>query len=353
MSTKIPVDIRTHHRIEFRRCRRRWGFKGGLIQNKGEIEPSIYLWMGTGFHFALEDYHGFKKFPTAAGAFAAYTDACRRTPGYQMPDDWKEGQELAEGMLDYYEVWMVGRDPLPTLWIDGIPQCEVRFRIPLPIDHPKYEIYARGTLDRVCIDEHGRLWIVEYKTAKRFETGHFDTDPQCNTYAWAGKVVYDRPVAGVIYQQHFKAIPEKPEFLKSGSFSCNKNQHTSHRLYRQALLDLYGDLKLAPAKNLEFLNNLTMEETAESDRYVRRDWVYRNDHQIQSEGVKMLMEIEEMLREDLPLYPTPTRDCSWDCKMLTACVSMDDGSDWEYALEHILQDSTQEDDSWRTHLQVA
>ena len=33
------------------------------------------------------------------------------------------------------------------------------------------------------------------------------------------------------------------------------------------------------------------------------------------------------------LYPNPTKDCSWDCRMLPVCGMMDDGSDWESVLQ--------------------
>ncbi|WP_419779109.1 PD-(D/E)XK nuclease family protein, partial [Parvimonas micra] len=68
--------------------------------------------------------------------------------------------------------------------------------MPIPLDeHPLLARYAaahgadcvlyRGTVDRVAIDSYGRLWIVEYKTAKRAEHLPYQTDPQVTTYVWA------------------------------------------------------------------------------------------------------------------------------------------------------------------------
>ena len=77
---------------------------------------------------------------------------------------------------------------------------------------------------------------------------------------------------------------------------------------------------------------------------------------IAAQGEKILLEAEDMLREDLPLYPNPNKDCSWSCPLEAACVAMDDGSDWESILESftVNRDSESyielEQDKWRNHL---
>lgn len=346
------ANIRTSGRTTFRRCRRKWNWSSDLRQNLDMFESAAPLWLGTGFHYALEDFHSSKHFATASDAFVGFAEAWRKTPGLQLPEGWEEQRDLAVGMLDYYQQWLKNRDPLKTYVLSGVPQVEVRFEIPLPFSNEFYdEAYYTGTLDRVSIDEHGRLWIVEYKTAKQFATGHFMTDQQITAYCWAASCIYDKPVAGVCYQQHKKVVPQEPEFLKSSRrFSVNKNQPTSHTLYRQALMNLYGSIERAPAENVAFLNDLVLGEGEDQDLFIRRDWVYRNEHQIQAEGEKILMELPEMLNQDLPLYPNPTRECVYDCSFNSACITMDDGGDWEFELNQLAKQREEENDSWRSRL---
>lgn len=349
------IVIRTSDRILRRRCKRKWNWGSHLKSNREGSETRSPLWMGTALHYALEDYHGFNKYGHPTKALAAFVQAWRNTLGLTLPDEWKEDVDLCQGMLNYYaNYWLKERDPLKTLWLDGVPQVEVRFRISLPLKGPNGEdVVYEGQLDRVIEDEHTRLWFQDYKSAKTFGRAHLDTDQQMSSYSWAGSVIFDRPVAGGIYQQHLKALPEPPRWLASGRYSTNKDQHTTHELYTEALLKLYGDVKKAPSDNIRFLNELVEAEQEHSNRYVRRDFVERNEHQIQAEGAKILMEAAEMIDPNAALYPSPTSDCSWDCDFLVPCLALDDGGDWEQEIELLTSPRPEERDEWRQHLPKA
>jgi hypothetical protein len=90
-------------------------------------------------------------------------------------------------------------------------------------------------------------------------------------------------------------------------------------------------------------------EGPDGDKFITRDFIARNEHTLQAEGVKILMEIEDMLNPDLPLYPNPTRECAqYRCDFLDACVSLDDGSDWESILnEEFKPQKENRADQWR------
>lgn len=323
-----------------------------MKRNLEPIQRSAPLWLGSGFHYALEDYHTVKQWPTGREALTQYARATKSVRKVILPDDWKEQLELGCQMLDHYEDWLTTREPLETFVWRGVPQAEAYFEIPLPIKGPNGEdVVYSGTLDRVIIDEHDRLWIVEYKTAKVFQLAHFETDDQCTSYCWGSRILYPGyEIAGVIYQQHKKAIPDEPLFLQAGRFSTNKTQATTWHLYKKALENLYGNINKAPGQNIEFLNMLAAKETPEQGPFVRRDWVYRNEHSIEAQGVKILLELEDMLNPNLPLYPNPTRDCSWDCSFLDLCIMLDDGSEWEYLLDELMMQRVKGDSSWRNHM---
>jgi len=258
-------------------------------------------------------------------------------------------------MMTYYETWLSERDPLKTFWFRDKPQVEVRAVLDVPFDVRKHfpdspytkAVYAL-TIDRVIEDENELLWLMDYKSARQVQTMHFATDPQIGAYYWAASAIYKRPIGGFIYQQHRKDLPKDPRFTAAGRLSTDKNQLTTHRAYRKALTNVFGhDPKRWPQVNLNFLNELAQEETADADKFIRRDRILRNEHSHESEGTKILLELEDMLNPHLPLYPNPTRDCVYMCPFMHACVSMDDGSDFEYELELQHGPRPSEEDSWR------
>lgn len=359
------IVIRTSDRIQFKKCRRAWAWSSHLKRNLGPSYLATPLWFGSGIHYALEDYHGYNVFGRPADAFKAYCLATAKQHLRDLPSDAQEHFELGQEMMNYYvDHWLSHRNVDVTYWEDGIPQVEVNFEIPIPLDDPQFAhlkelalangadtVLYRGTFDRVSIDADGCLWVVEYKTAKVAETNHYMTDPQVTTYVWAASHVYNRPVVGVVYQQFIKNKPSEPKILSSGKISTAENMNTSATLYRRALRAMYGAYEAAPKANQEKYVQLLQMETPDKDRYILRERLRRGEHMQQNEALKILLELEDMLNPTLPLYPNPTRECSRMCSFLSACVSMDDGGDWEYDLQMNFSKRDQAPDRmWRRRL---
>jgi hypothetical protein len=346
--------IRTSDRIAFRRCRRRWGWSSPLRTNLEPAEPAEPLWMGSLFHYAMEDFHGYNVYGHPARACDACVYAQRRTPGLTLPENYKELVDLCKEMVTFYaDEWLVQREPLQTFWFNGEPQVEVEFELEIPYTGKFSDLYEkiiyRGKIDRVVVDEFGILWPKDFKTAAQYETLHLDTDPQVTAYCWAIQCLYQNPVGGFIYQQHHKTPPHQVELLASGKLSANKAQRTTHARYWRAMKNIYGSPEKAPANIIACANELAQLEDENGDRFVRRDVARRNQHQIEAEGVKIMLELEEMLNPDLPLYPSPTRDCGW-CPWQQACISMDDGSDWQGELERLSRPGLNRAEPWRRYL---
>jgi hypothetical protein len=355
--TKIAV-IRTSDRTQYKRCRRRWNWSSHLRDGLMPIETASPLWAGSGFHYAMEDYHGFRKHKTIIDAFNAYVKATyyqsKASNHNRLPGDWPELTSLIRGMLEYYtEYWLQDRDPLRTFWWEGRPQVEVHIRVPLPIQPPPgYDAVVYDlTIDRIIEDDNGLLWIVDYKTAKKIQSSFFQTDPQISSYCWGASTLYGKPIAGFIYQQHRKDLPEDPRFnISSGKISVSPTLKTTHRHYRRSLINLYGEVLNAPKANVDYLNNLIRDEDENRDMFVQRNRVGRNEHQVRAEGEKIMLEVEEMLNDNLSLYPNPTRDCAWMCPFASPCIDMDDGSDWMDTLNSMFVPKDPEFDSWRRFL---
>lgn len=352
-ASRIAI-IRNSDRHLFRRCRRRWAWSSHLKQNLRLNSLASPLWFGSGVHFALEDFHGDKAYPTIVDAFLAYVEATKKQNRKGLPGDWPELSKLGEGMLNYYvNDWLVNRPSYRTFVWKGVPQVEVNFRIEIPWPQGKFgydRVIYSGTIDRVVIDDDGFLWFLEYKTAKVIQTLHLALDPQVSSYVWAGDHLYPGyQVAGVIYQQHRKTVPKPPEFTRSG-FSTDARQLTTYQEYGKALEKSFGSINRAPSKNVDFYNKLVKSEDLDWSKFIRRDRTRRNEHQRQAEGVKVMLEIEEMLNPETPLYPSPTRDCVYLCDFKSPCESLDDGSDWEYELALLTRQRDKEYDLWRKYL---
>lgn len=361
---KVAV-IRTSDRGGFRSCRRKWDFQSHLRRNLEPKQDAMPLWFGTGIHYALEahfDPNCPYPFKSPAEAFQCYVLATRINARQELPEGWQEEEEMGVAMLNYLmDDWLQTRNALKTFVYKGVPQLEINFQIEIPFDikaHYPNSPYDRavysGTIDRVVVDDEGRLWGLDYKTAKTMKSSHFANDPQATVYPWAMNEIYpEYETAGLIYWQMLKATPKPPEPLKSGKISTAANMKTSRPLYRRALIDVYGSVEKAPAANIDKLNQLAMQESTERDAFVRRDKVYQNRHSQEAEGAKILMEVADMLNPDLPLYPNPTFMCPHMCSFFEECISMNDGSDWEGQLEMNTQQRAKTDESWRTALPKA
>jgi hypothetical protein len=332
---KGGIEVHTSDRILFKRCRRKWDLsspiRNNLAPNSGAIAP---LWFGTGFHFAMEDIHGYHKYDSGADAFRVYASLFR---GDERPSEFDELVEMGVAMLDYYEnLWLPRRNEFRTVFVGDKPQVEVTFAIPIPgvVDRSTGEVrddvFYTGTFDRVVSDPYGRYWVVDYKTAQRFDTNKLDTDPQITAYTWAASQLYGVAFEGVLYMQFLKTIPGSPKILKNGEFSQAKNQGTTYALYTQALKEIHGKI---PYEYVDFVNYLASTESPDGDPLIRRDLVRRNEAFQEAELAKIIAEANDMLDPMLQLYPNPTRDCMWDCPFRVPCISMDDGSDWKLQLE--------------------
>lgn len=327
-----PFIIRTSDRILFKRCRRLWGWMSHLKQGRVLRESADYLWFGTGIHYALEDYHGLNLYEHPARAFLAYVEACRQAG--VLPGTWQEHQDLGITLMSYYaDQWLRHRHPLTTYERDGIPQVEVNGAIDLGVRTPDGRRVMYGfTMDRITIDDDGRIWIVEYKTAKQVRLFHFDVDEQITSYMWAAWRLYGILPAGVIYQQFVKKAPSLPKVLSTGKISTDMRQPTSAALYSKLLEDMFGTVDAAPPENVIALNKFRAMEDEDKDKFIIRHSIERNQAQLESFEKKIYLELEDITNPNLPLYPNATKDCEWMCPMQAACVAMDDGSDWEKTL---------------------
>ena len=130
-----------------------------------------------------------------------------------------------------------------------------------------------------------------------------------------------------------KNYPKPPTILKSGFLSCNRQEEgTTAELFMQSVkehgLELWYEDDERAQKYYDYLVRQG------DDNFVQRDMVFRNEHEIKAAHEHIIMIAKEMLREDIPLYPTPTgaQSCL-KCVFRMPCIAKDDGSDWQGMLE--------------------
>lgn len=205
-----------------------------------------------------------------------------------------------------------------------------------PIEVLIVPIHYHGTIDKIVVDRQGRWWLLDYKTAKGADTNKLDTDDQISAYMWAAEQWFQHKIHGFIYLQLTKDVTRPPRRLKNGDLSIDKKQKTTYALVKQAIIDEFGSVKQAPNKYIDFLNNMADKESPEGDRFIRWDFVRRSDAQLASTYKHIMGELRTMINPDFYRYPSPTRDCIWDCPLRDICLAMDrdEMSEVELALQN-------------------
>ena len=364
--------IRTSDRRTFRRCLRKWDFQSSLRGNWQHIgtEQNINFWFGSAIHFSMEDYHGENKFGDPRKAFWAYYQAF---PADELPMGAEVHYELGMAMLSYYLTWYKRHNDVSgfeTALVDPETHqlynphqvkktdrmeyaVEQSFILPLNtyvavdandnirkaffnVQDPScisftyngvecdiVPICYHGTMDRIVCDKYGRYWVLDYKTAKGADTNKLDTDDQISAYLWAFEKWFGIKPYGFIYLQLTKEAVQEPKRLKNGELSVDKKQKTTYSLLKQEIINDYGTVNAAPDKLIQFLNHMASIESPEGDRFIRWDFVKRTPEQIKSTEEHIMGELHHMLWEDLYCYPSPTRDCIWDCPCRDLCLALD------------------------------
>lgn len=227
----LPL-IRSHERIDFKRCPKKWYWKWrlGLTPKAKEFGA---LELGSWMHLALAQRYGNKRRMKLRHWFNAIAgEALRQARIAEVPEHLiaqaKELAQLGLAMAEAYDV-RYGRDPDVHVLAAEIP---LEFRI---TDYAgKLVAVHKLKPDLVYADQHGDVWLMEHKTAASIRTEHLVIDDQARPYvAMAGRALANAGVIkdpdqfkGVMYNFLRKAIPdsrptnEKGEYLnKDGSVS--------------------------------------------------------------------------------------------------------------------------------------
>jgi hypothetical protein len=351
MNNEMEV-IRGSEYSDFLRCRKRWDYRWNEGLRAKKLNDKLFI--GSLIHKWLEVYYETGNEHEAVRAMqnmwheadTQYTDQV----------ELQEMLHLAMNVTNHYwNTYKESDSKLTTI------ATELEFLVKLDEN-----ICYTGTIDWVFQDEEGRIWFADHKTTTSLDSYEKNAimDRQISRYYWAlqqiaagvgrikGKIIEDgiekeiwvkstelegKEIYGFIYNLILKDVPKKPEPLKKGGLSKNKNQKTTYEMYFQAIED-HG---LDPADYEDILFYLD----SLPNQYFRRIEVTRLQEEIDAAiwefyytaedmaGLRSGLDLEKKLgmppgvrtKPSDKLYRNITRDCHWDCGFKSICQAEIEG----------------------------
>ena len=193
-------------------CLRKYQYK--LIDGWTSLQPSPHLIFGAHYATALEHYHKLVALGSSedeaiitvvAEAMTATWEYEKDAEGNPIPetgapwlsiDSYKSRENLIRTIIWYLDEFGADDSMRTYMLSDGKPAVEHSYK--LPIDG---NIILSGHIDRL-VEYGGDVYVTDNKTTKSaispYYFRQFDLDIQMSGYTFAGKVIYNLPVKGVI-----------------------------------------------------------------------------------------------------------------------------------------------------------
>lgn len=365
------------------------------------------LEFGSAFHKAMEKYYDpltwHDRETAAAIAQAAFVQECKEQYSKylmlnrgnidpEMKKDYDERIVLGLGMLRYYTRWVS-----PEYDINFTPvKVEIEFEVPITDPDGGYmwckcnQCFARwqhheagirehdswqeslgeadhelgrstnpdyyrlhvwqglpvsygGRIDMLAMDELGRYWIFDWKTAARLagkDAGTDDDfmylDDQITSYCWALWRL-GIPIAGFVYAEVKKAVPEEPEPNKTQRlgrwYSVNKQIATTATIYERTVAENDPQAYAAGLYN-DFIGYLRSED---GPKFHIRHQINRSAVELEEAGINIWHEACEMTNPNLRIYPSPGRFACGNCAYKEPCLMKNKREDHEYTLSTMFE----------------
>jgi hypothetical protein len=190
-----------------------------------------------------------------------------------------------------------------------------------------------GRIDVILEGPDGRVWVLDWKTAARLaeDTATFLlVDDQITRYLAALRECGYR-VAGFIYHEQKKALPDEPEPMerryKGKLFSTNKQQDVEFDTYLKTVKENDPEAYMEGLYD-EYLNFLRDNP----NRFYGRHVIHRNDIELDMAWENVLLEAKDMIDPNLRIYPNAGRFNCQTCAFLQPCLGKSNGEDYEYTL---------------------
>lgn len=147
-----------------------------------------------------------------------------------------------------------------------------------------------------------------------------------------------RPVAGFVYHEQRKAVPEPPKALMrrmgGRGFSTAKNANTDYQTFMKTVFDQDHE-----AFALGYYDEYLKWLKEEGPRYWQRHQVTRNQTELQNTWENMINEAHDII-DNPRIYPQPGRFSCPSCAYRQPCLGMSQGEDFKYLLEETFEKRT-------------
>lgn len=381
LELNLVHPIHTTERRSFRSCRRRWHwifreFYYPTVQHRA-------LEFGIAFHEAMETWYNpetwndpDREIVNQGLALTVFSQRVkeqlnnyRRLNGEPSPElkaDYDDRVQLGLRMIRYYTEVVS-----PKLDQGFTPVgVEVPFEIPLgfkckcDICWKRFEAYLKtkmdvesiqrssaweglpvtygGRVDMIAQDRDGRLWLFDWKTTAKImdegtEESFLELEDQVTSYVVAFHKL-GRPVAGFVYHEQKKAVPEPPaeltRMVKGRKFSTAKNANTTYEEF-EAHVAKHDPLALEYGIYDEYMEWLKRE----GPQFYQRHQIHRNYYQIQTAWDDMVAEAKDIILNPR-IYPQPSRFGCNNCAFRQPCLGANMGEDYYYTLNTLFEKRT-------------
>jgi hypothetical protein len=334
----MPLVVTAAERASFARCRQQWDFSAAVRQN---LEPASTLpdldravrdALAVYYFPGMWDWDRAVRFPLVSQELErALTRQRQRAEKADKQEEqpWQQALDHGQALLAAYLDWAPAADRFAPVLVET--DFEVDVLDPRKPDAALLTgagelIRYRGRVDLLAIDEHDAYWIVRHRVvdadwqdADGPPAGQPDEESLAACWAWE-QFYLGMAIAGTIYNEirsqpgtqrrwlHRKAKPVRQHEPSGGGRSIPQHR----RMYAQA----------REPRRVTALKQVTTKN-------VRRTWLRHDPATVQQAAQRLIVDLAEMTRDDLDVYPEPSdRNCP-PCPYLAPCLTFRQGGDAE------------------------
>src|SRR3990167_4985132 len=320
--------------LTFLRCRRMWDYASFNRQGLEKIRRPEHFWLGTGIHFALEQYalghnpvDAFENWSNEAIALdkAEYAKHVGVNPSPNEFTGYINQKALGLAMIEHYvEHW---GSPIPQ----GFEYVEPELTLVAPIPNTPHELVLTpdGLLAKRQYDEAGNVtgelfYVLDHKTYKQKPKEEvMRRSMQFIAYIWGTRAALRKRCVGIIYDGLLKKVAEEPRLLTTGKLGSSTT--TTAALLERAIR----------RHNLprELYANRISQLIEDGNPFFIRFPIIRSDIEIQSFEKHLANIVCEMAGDPI-IYPNIQWQGCWDCTFTDICTAQESDEDYEYIVEH-------------------
>lgn len=396
LELNLVHPIHTTERRSFRSCRRRWNWIFREFYYP-MVTPRA-LEFGVAFHKAMETWYDpqtwndpEREIVNQGLALTVFHETVKEQlanykrlngePSPELKADYDDRVQLGLRMIKYYTGVLSPKldQGFTPIGVEIPFEISMGFNCKCNICWRRYERYVRtnnaaddttievyranwnglpvtygGRVDMIAQDKLGRLWLFDWKTTGKImdegtEEAFLELEDQVTSYVVAFHKL-GRPVAGFVYHEQKKAVPEPPQkltrMMKGRSFSTAKNANTSYE-------DFLRHVAEHDARALEagFYDDHLAWLKREGPQFYQRHQIRRNLYQIQTAWDDMVAEAKDIILNPR-VYPQPSRFGCNTCAFRQPCLGANMGEDYYYTLNTMFEKRTkhyfEEDENVKT-----